>query len=143
MSEARRGRLRDERGAALVLALLVTLVAMSLGLAVLTLTTAQLRTAAHDRDNAWALGAAEAGVNLALDRLAHGVGWDSAGSGRVELAPGITYQVFVTLEQNQKKQQILLVTAAGYAGGAQRRLAVEAAVDKGGGVQVLSWDEVH
>ncbi|MHB9143890.1 MAG: pilus assembly PilX family protein [Symbiobacteriia bacterium] len=135
--------MKSERGASLILALLVTLVAMSLGLAVLTLTTAQLRIAAHDRDNAQALSAAEAGVNLALDRLAQGTDPGSAGSSRVELVPGIAYEVFVTPETNQKKQQILLVTAAGYAGSAQRRLVVEAAVRKGGAVQVLSWNEVH
>ena len=133
---------REESGAALVLALLVTLLVVSLGLGILAAASTQLRQAANQRDAALALNAAEAGLNLALDQLDQGVDLPQAGLGPTPLTPGVTYQVTVRSDMKNKKQRTLLLAAEGFAGRAHRTVVASVLVDgKGNDVTLQAWRE--
>ncbi|MGE5591120.1 MAG: PilX N-terminal domain-containing pilus assembly protein [Bacillota bacterium] len=138
-----RGRCaREESGAVLVLALLVTLLVVSLGLGILAAATGQVRQAANQRDAALALNAAEAGLNLALDVLASGDDLPKAGLGPSSLHPGVTYQVTVRSETNGRKQRTLVLAAEGVAGRAHRTVLAGVMMDsKGRNVTLEFWRE--
>lgn len=137
--------MKREQGAALVLALLVTLLVVSLGMAVLAMTTTQLRLAANQRDGAIALNAAEAGLNQALDLLAQGQDLPQEGLGPVELTPGVSYKVSVESESKGGKQQTLRLTAEGSVRRARRTVVAQVSVQGGkkAQVQLLSWREAY
>ncbi|MCL5676780.1 MAG: PilX N-terminal domain-containing pilus assembly protein [Firmicutes bacterium] len=132
-----------EQGAALVLALLVTLLVVSLGLAALAMATTQLRLAANQRDGTVALNAAEAGLNRAVDLLAQGQDLPPDGLGPEELVPGVTYKVSVEWESKGEKQGVLRLTAEGLAGRARRAVVARVSVEgkKNARVRLLSWQE--
>ena len=132
-----------EQGAALVLALLVTLLVVSLGLAALAMATTQLRLAANQRDGTVALNAAEAGLNQAVDLLAKGQDLPPDGLGPEELVPGVTYKVSVEWESKGENQSVLRLTAEGLAGRARRAVVARVSVEgkKNARVRLLSWQE--
>ena len=133
---------REESGAALVLALLITLLVVSLGLGILAVASTQLRQAANQRDAAIALNAAEAGLNLALDQLSRGLDLPETGLGPTSLTPGVTYQVTVRSDTKKKKQRTLLLAAEGFAGRAHRTVVAGVLVDdKSHDVRLQTWRE--
>lgn len=133
---------REESGAALVLALLVTLLVVSLGLGLLAIASTQLRQAANQRDAAIALNAAEAGLNLALDQLSRGLDLPEAGLGPTSLTPGVTYQVTVRSDRKDKNRRTLQLAAEGFAGRAHRTVLAGVLVDgKSHDVTLQAWRE--
>jgi cytoskeletal protein CcmA (bactofilin family) len=66
-------RLRDERGIALITALLVTTVVVSLGLVVVALSLHNSAQSSLDRKRVQAIAAAEAGIDATLSQLVKGV----------------------------------------------------------------------
>jgi hypothetical protein len=92
-------RFSDERGVAMVTALLVTLVVASLGLVVVQLSAHNASSSAFDRKRVQAVDAAEAGIELffASLRQATGVATCSPVSGTIPSTPGATYDVTVEL----------------------------------------------
>lgn len=137
-------RSQEESGAVLVLALLVTLLVVSLGFGILAVATGQVRQAANQRDAVLALNAAEAGLNLALDLLASGDDLPEAGLGPSSLSPGVTYQVTIRSETKDKKQRTLVLAAEGFAGRAHRTVLASVLMDsKGRGVTLQAWREEY
>lgn len=137
--------MKREQGAALVLALLVTLFVVSLGMAILAMTTTQLRLSANQRDGVMALNAAEAGLNQAIDLLAQGQDLPPGGFGPTELSPGVSYKVSVESESKGAKQMTLRLTAEGSVRRARRTVVAQVSVQGGKKVQVrlLSWREAY
>jgi hypothetical protein len=92
-------RFSDERGVAMVTALLVTLVVASLGLVVVQLSAHNATSSAFDRKRVQAVDAAEAGIELyfASLRQATGAALCSPASGTIPSSPGATYDVTVEL----------------------------------------------
>lgn len=95
------GRIRDERGIAMVVALLVTFVVMLLGTAVISMAVHNSEQSGYDRKRVQSVSAAEAGLNRAYSYLAKPPGGMTALastlSGTVGSGPGgSTYAVTLT-----------------------------------------------
>lgn len=94
-------RFSDERGVAMVTALLVSLVVLALSLTVVTLSIHNSGTSSFDRKRIQAVGAAEAGIDAWFSGLTKATGSQTCSStawdGTLPTTPGSSYDVTVTL----------------------------------------------
>lgn len=94
-------RLRDERGLAIVTAVLVSVVVLTLSITVLALSEHNANQSSFDRKRVQAIDAAEAGINAYFAELLEGVGLETCDpdmhDGTLPTTPAAQYDLTITL----------------------------------------------
>jgi hypothetical protein len=94
-------RLRDERGLAIVTAVLVSVVVLSLSITVVALSEHNANQSSFDRKRVQAIDAAEAGINAYFAELLEGVGLETCDpdmhDGVLPTSPAAEYDLTITL----------------------------------------------